>query len=73
MVRAVEQAAFGQVLGRHRPALLRRKGRQFVLHAGLALADQHHVARLACGLQHVDGQVGDRLGHRIDRIDRIGF
>ena len=73
MIGAVEEAAFGQAFLGDDATLLGRKLGEIVLQHILALADQDHVLGLAGGLEHVDGEVGDRLVERVDRVLGIKF
>ena len=71
MVGAVEQAAFGQRLRRHRrgPAPSRRRPASSSRSFWPAPTSITSLRR-ARGLEDVERQVGDRLGGRIDRVRR---
>ena len=73
VVGAVEQAALGVVLGRDIAALRLGRAREIVFHLALPAPDQHDVAHGAGELQRVEGQVGDHLLHREERVLRIIF
>src|SRR3546814_16297716 len=73
MVGAVEEASFGQALGRYRAALRPREAREIVLERALPLADEDDVLGAASGLEDVAAAVGDGLFERKDRFRGIGF
>ena len=72
MIGPVEQAVFGQVLGRHDPALRGGESLEVVLELALAFPDQDHVPRGSGRLQDVERQVGDGLLERIQGIRGVG-
>src|SRR3546814_20094654 len=73
MVGAVEEAAFGQALGRYRAALRPREAREIVLERALPLADEDDVLGAASGLEDVAAAVGDGLFERKDRFRGLCF
>src|SRR3546814_1211600 len=73
MVGAVEEAVFGQALGRYGAALRPREAREIILQRALSLADEDDVLGAASGLEDVEAEVGDGLFERKDRFRGIGF
>src|SRR3546814_20948652 len=73
MVGAVEEAAFGQALGRYRAALRPREAREIVLERALPLVDEDDVLGAASGLEDVAAEVGDGLSERKARLRGICF